>query len=434
MRFLLVSLFLSACVAQQNAGTACSDIEDACEIFEGKGGTGDDCHDAAHEGTEATCRATLAKCLAFCKLDDAPEVIAAYAQNVHAAYETTVTATTAMQAAIATFVAAPSQAGFDAAKAAWKSARVPYQQTEAFRFYDGPIDNAETGPEGRINSWPLDEAFIDYTAAAPNAGLINDTVGFPAVFAAAIAEKNEAGGETNISAGYHAVEFLLWGQDFDANGPGNRPYTDYVVGAGGTAQNQDRRGQYLKAIGDLLVSDLTMVRDAWAPTAAYRKAFEADDTRASLRKILTGMGSLTKGELRGERLNVAYESKDQEDEHSCFSDTTIVDYANSARGIQNVYLGMQGGVDGPGVDDLVAARDPDLDAKMRAQLAATVAAIEAIATVGPFDQAILGADSTPGRQKIKAALDALAAQAKTIQDVAALLGVDAVDDTAGVTP
>ena len=199
------------------------------------------------------------------ELSDAPPVIDGYTAIVRAGYDDTLATARALKTAVDAFVAAPSPATLEAARTAWKAAREPYGQTEAFRFYDGPIDDPDTGPEGRINSWPLDEVYIDYVEGNATGGIINDPAMFPTLTKQAIADQNAVGGEENISTGYHAIEFLLWGQDMDPNGPGARPYTDYVTGG---AANHDRRGQYLKLVAELLVDDLQAVVDAWEPDAA----------------------------------------------------------------------------------------------------------------------------------------------------------------------
>ena len=97
-----------------------------------------------------------------------------YAALVHANYSDTLAAAQDMQAAIKAFVAAPSADGLAAARKAWLGAREFYGQTEAFRFYGGPIDD-DKGPEGQINAWPLDEAYVDYVQGKPKAGLINNS-------------------------------------------------------------------------------------------------------------------------------------------------------------------------------------------------------------------------------------------------------------------
>jgi putative iron-regulated protein len=351
------------------------------------------------------------------------EVVGRYADLLFANYSDAASDAQALLAAVEAFLADPTPTTFAAAKQAWLDARPVYQQSEIARFYDGPIDNPVDGPEGRVNAWPLDESYVDYVEGNPASGIINDPVSFPAIDRDTLAAANEAGGETDISTGYHAIEFLLWGQDRNADGPGMRPYTDYVTDGTGTAANQDRRAAYLRAAAELLLDDLAQVRDQWAPNdpGNFRAAFVAADPRASLGRMLTGMGSLSGGELAGERLSVAFETRDQEDEHSCFSDNTHVDHLYDELGIQNVYLGRYGGVDGVGIDDLVRQIDPDLDARMQAELQASLIAIDAIPQ--PFDQAILGADDAPGRVAIAAAIDALFTQSDTIAEVAEALDV-----------
>ncbi|MCC6766139.1 MAG: iron-regulated protein [Deltaproteobacteria bacterium] len=353
----------------------------------------------------------------------AAAVVAHYADGLHAAYQDALAGAEALRDAIDAFVEAPSQATFDAAKAAWIAARPAYQQSEIGRFYNGPIDDPETGPEGRINAWPLDENYIDYVEGAPTSGIVNDPAGFPVIDRETLAAANEDGGETNVATGYHAIEFLLWGQDRSATGPGARPFTDYVTDGTGTAENQQRRGAYLQAAADLLIDDLEQVVEAWAPGDAgnYRAEFLALDPEEALGRILTGLGTLSASELGGERLSVAFETRDQEDEHSCFSDRTRDDLANDAVGIQNGYLGRYRDLDGPGLDDLVRQVDPALDAAVQQQLAASVAAIQAIPE--PFDQAILGADESPGRVAVEAAITALFTQADGLAGVADALGV-----------
>jgi putative iron-regulated protein len=353
----------------------------------------------------------------------AAAVVENYADLLFANYGAAVADAEALHDAIDAFVEAPSQATLDAAKAAWIASRPSYQQTEAARFYNGPIDDPETGPEGLINAWPLDENYVDYVDGAPDSGIINDPDGFPVIDEDTLAEANEAGGEANISTGYHAIEFLLWGQDQSADGPGTRPFTDYVTDGSGTAANQDRRGQYLRAAAHLLIDNIQEVADQWAPgnPGNYRAEFLAIDADEALGRILTGLGTLSEAELGGERLSVGFETRDQEDEHSCFSDNTRDDLANNALGIQNVYLGRYGTLDGPGIDELVRQVDPTLDATLQAELAASVSAVQNIPQ--PLDQALLGADDSPGRVAIGGAIDALFTQADTIAEAADALGV-----------
>jgi len=352
---------------------------------------------------------------------DVNPVVKHYASLVYANYEDTLNAARAMQSAINAFIAEPTAANQQAAQQAWREAREFYGQTEAFRFYGGPIDD-DHGPEGRINAWPMDESFVDKVEGNPRAGLINDR-DF-AITKEAIAAQNERGGEENIATGYHAIEFLLWGQDHSETGPGNRDFNDFVDGK---APNADRRRLYLSVVTDLLIEDLASVAKAWRPGSKlnYRARFENEGLEA-VRKMFVGLGSLSRGELAGERLEVALNSQDQEDEHSCFSDNTHRDAVTDALGIENVWLGRYRRADGtllqgPGLRDLVAARDATLAQRTSAQIASSVARANAIQA--PFDREIIGGKDAPGRLRIQATVNSLVQQSKDLVAAANAVGI-----------
>lgn len=376
---------------------------------------------AALLGAPAFGQAGAASHAATARAASPAAVAAHYGALVHANYADTLAAARVMQEHIAAFVQAPSAEGQTAARKAWLAAREFYGQTEAFRFYGGPIDDNK-GPEGRINAWPLDEAYVDYVQGKPGAGLINQRK--QAISKKTLAALNERGGEENVAAGWHAVEFMLWGQDLSETGPGNRSFADFVDGK---APNADRRRQYLSVVTALLVDDLASLVKAWAPDAKnnYRARFDKGG-RESVRKMLVGLGSLSRGELAGERLEVALSSQDQEDEHSCFSDNTHRDAVNNARGIQNVWLGEYKRADGSmlkgaSLRELVAAKDAGLAERTTKQIAASVAAAETIQA--PFDREIAGAKDAPGRLRVQKTIDSLTSQAKDLVAAAAAVGI-----------
>lgn len=344
-----------------------------------------------------------------------------YAALVHANYQDTHAAARTLQQTVEAFVKAPSAESLAAARKQWVAAREFYGQTEAFRFYGGPIDD-DKGPEGRINAWPMDEAFVDAVQGKPGSGLINNRKF--AINKKTLSAQNERGGEENIASGWHAIEFLLWGQDLSEAGPGSRSFEDFIDGK---APNADRRRQYLGVATDLLVDDLAFLAKAWAPGVKnnYRARFEKGG-RESVRKMLLGLGSLSRGELAGERLEVALNSQDQEDEHSCFSDNTHRDVVANAKGIQNVWLGeyqrAEGSVlKGASLRELVAQRDAALAERTTRQVAASVAAAEAIQA--PFDREIAGGKDAPGRQRVQKTIDSLTRQAKDLVAAAAAIGI-----------
>jgi putative iron-regulated protein len=349
-------------------------------------------------------------------------VLEHYATIVHANYEDSLNAARSLQQAVERFTAAPSEQGLADARNAWLAARDIYGQTEAFRFYGGPID-AENGPEGRINAWPLDEAYIDSVKDRATSGIVNAKV---EITKSILSELNEKDGEENVATGWHAIEFLLWGQDLSESGPGNRAHIDFVDGK---AKNAARRRAYLKTVTELLVDDLDGLVKAWAPGAQnYRATFVANE--AGLTSILSGIGMLTRGELAGERIEVALDTRSQEDEHSCFSDNTHRDIVANARGIRNVWRGEYARADGstlkgPSLRDLTVAKDKAAAARVDADMDASVGAAEAIPA--PFDRAIRV--DGPARANVENTVVALKRQAEGLVLAAEALGIKRLNTT-----
>jgi putative iron-regulated protein len=364
---------------------------------------------------------------------NAAAVLRGYADLAFAEYSDAAGGARVLAAAVESFVREPSAPRLDACRRAWVAARIPYAQTEAFRFYGGPID----GVEMLVNTWPIDENYVD----SPNGkqGIVNDAATLPEITEASLSALNVKEGETSVTAGFHVIEFLLWGQDRNADGPGNRPYTDFVVDAAehvagpsraGTPReptSAGRRRLYVLAATRLLTQNLETVAAAWQDGApsGYRSWFLALPPAEALGLVIKGMGALSGPELAGERLTVAYATKAQENEHSCFSDNTQADITLDALGIQNVCTGTYrrtGGapVEHPGLCGLVSGVDAALGKQLADQLEASVRAARSIPS--PFDRAILGKDSDPGRIAIQRTITALETQAETLSRAAAALG------------
>ncbi|MCT8162177.1 imelysin family protein [Pseudoruegeria sp. SHC-113] len=375
------------------------------------------------------------------------EVLATYANIAQANYADSLAAAQNLQAAVAALLAATSAEALDAAKSAWLAARVPYQQTEVFRFGNAIVDDWE----GKVNAWPLDEGLIDYVDASygvatdENAAAVLNVIANPRfslsgveVDASEITPDllentlQEADGvEANVATGYHAVEFLLWGQDLNSHGAGagSRPWTDYAAGDACTNDNCDRRAAYLKAATDLLVSDLDWITAQWAEGGEARATL-LEDEDAGIAAILTGMGSLSYGETAGERMRLGVMLNDPEEEHSCFSDNTHNDHFYNGVGIRSVYLGSYTRTDGTVVEgaslsDLVTAVDPALDAEMQGKLAAAVLALGAIKTAaeaGFAYDSMLERGNAGGEALIMGGVNGLIDQTRSIERVVAALG------------
>ena len=386
---------------------------------------------------------SVAPVAAYAQAPDEADVLATYADIALAGYEDSLATAKLLDAAIDALIANPSAEALQAAKDAWKAARIPYQQTEAFRFGNPIVDEWE----GRVNAWPLDEGLIDYVDASygsesdSNALYVANVIANPKIvidgveldateITPALLQDNlqeAAGVESNVATGYHAVEFLLWGQDLNGTGPGAgaREFTDYS-----TAEHADRRAAYLKAASSLLVSDLEEMVDNWTADGAARAALP----ELGISAILTGMGSLSFGEVAGERMKLGLLLHDPEEEHDCFSDNTHVSHLNDAVGVQNVYLGKYVRVDGsvvegPSLSEVIAAKDADLDTEIKGLLDDTIAKMQVMAERAEggeaYDQQI-GEGNAEGNAVVQAAIDGLIAQTRGIERAVALLELDDV--------
>lgn len=382
---------------------------------------------------------------------DKSAVLDTYADIAAAKYEDSVISAQVLQASVDALLANPSAEALQAAKDAWVAARVPYQQTEVYRFGNAIVDDWE----GKVNAWPLDEGLIDYVdtsyggpsdeneyaslnvVANPQFMLSGEKIDASSITPALLAETlHEAEGvESNVASGYHAVEFMLWGQDLNGHGAGAgaRPWTDFATGNDCTNENCDRRSAYLKAATDLLVSDLEWMADQWIDGGdARRTLMENEDT--GLVAILTGMGSLSYGEQAGERMRLGLMLNDPEEEHDCFSDNTHNSHYFDGLGVQNVYLGAYVRIDGslvtgPSLADLVAEKDAALDVEMKTKLAATTLALGRIKTAAEagfkYDQ-MLERGNKAGEALVMGGVNGLVDQTGSIERIVSTLGLDQI--------
>lgn len=379
-------------------------------------------------------------------------VVVQYANIAEAVYEDSLITAIALRDQINVFLANPTESNLDKAKKAWIAARVPYQQSEVYRFGNPIVDEWE----GKVNAWPLDEGLIDYVDTSAygsesdvnelyNANIIantslsigGETLDVSKITPELIAEHlHEADGvEANVASGYHAIEFLLWGQDLNGTnkGAGERPASDYDL-QNCTNGHCERRRDYLLAATDLLISDLEEMAQNWKKAGAARVALLEQSSDQGLSTILTGMGSLAYGELGGERTKLGLLLHDPEEEHDCFSDNTHYSHYYDAKGIMNAYLGEYTRVDGsvlsgPSLSTLVQQAQPTLDATMRARLTATQAAAQIMvdqAMQGNTFDVLIAMNNSAGNKIVNNFIDSLVNETRTTEEIIRLLDLEGI--------
>ncbi|MEN9895854.1 MAG: hypothetical protein RIR97_1706, partial [Pseudomonadota bacterium] len=372
---------------------------------------------------------------------DQKAVVEHYAALARAKFGDTLTTVKALDEKITAFLAKPDDTTLKAARDAWITSRHFYSQTEAFRFGNPVVD----AWEGAVNAWPLDEGLIDYVDADYGTESDGNTLYVANVIASKTILINgkdvdvstitpyllknslhEAGGiSANVATGYHAIEFLLWGQDLNGTGAGagNRPATDYDL-SNCTNGNCDRRVAYLKTVSKLLVDDLEDIVAKFQPDGAAAKVL-TDDPVKGITALLTGMGSLSYGELAGERMKLALLLHDTEEEPDCFSDNTARDHRDNMASILSAYTGTYERLDGPvlkgpSIRSLVQEKDKDLDVLMMTKLTATMATMDTMVDraekIEAYDQ-MIAEGNTDGNAVVQAAIDGLIDQTTTIERV-----------------
>jgi len=404
--------------------------------------------------------------VSIAKQVNSPEaVVNHYADIALATYQDSLSTAKVLQTALEVLVDQPNEKKLESARDAWKAARVPYMQSEVFRFGNAIVDDWE----GKVNAWPLDEGLIDYVVdsygkeseenpfytanviAKDSIMLSGNVISTKEITKQLLSETlHEVDGvEANVATGYHAIEFLLWGQDLNGTdaGAGSRPATDFDVD-NCKATNCAKRAQYLLVVGELLIDDLTWMVKQWTAQGEARKVLlESPIDAVSI--IFTGMGSLSYGELAGERIKLGVLLHDPEEEHDCFSDNTHNAHYYDIQGIANVYFGTytraNGDVlSGPSLSSLIAVKDKAVDVELVGAINASLNAAQVLVDSAEkdgvaYDQ-LLAEGNNSGNAKILNVVNALLEQTKAIESAVATFGAgdveiegsDSLDDTQAV--
>ncbi|MBP6838282.1 MAG: peptidase M75 [Kofleriaceae bacterium] len=311
--------------------------------------------------------------------DDA-QVIADFAdQVVVPTYQLLATRTAALDAALATLAATPNEANLTAARQAWVAMRVPWEQSEAFLF--GPV--SAQGWDPAMDSWPLNQTDLDAVLATQDPLTQAYVRNLP-----------------ETQKGFHTLEYLLWGVD------SAKPATALTP----------RELEYVGALGDELVLITTDLVASWTDAGGYRATFatagQAGNTAypslgAAAQEILGGMSGIC-DEVANGKIADPYDARDPNLVESQYSFNSLLDFADNVRGVRNAYTGdaEAAGTMGRGLADVVAAADPALDTRLRAELDAAIAALAAVP--GLFRDAI----TDPAND---AAIEAAQAAIRTVQ-------------------
>jgi putative iron-regulated protein len=308
----------------------------------------------------------------------------------------------------------------------------------------------------------LDEGFIDYVdhsyqASVSNAWAHANLIGSKAIDAAGrrvpinyIVIKqlqmleSSSGIESNIATGYHALEFMLWGQDTHGflSGAGERPWTDFSLDPSLCSNGKDlasniaacrKRGEFLQAQSLHILSKLKEMRGYWAPGEGNAgDRLQTSDVSEGLNRILFGLAAMSSEELAGERMHVAVMTNSPEEEQDCFSDDTHNSLWFNALGIENFYYGRYKGrshikLETDSLAALAAKYYPELAREIDAGFSETKAAMKVIWAAGntgeQYVDQFIAPDNAAGHALFQRVISGLQAQANLLKELGSNLGL-----------
>lgn len=244
--------------------------------------------------------------------------------------------------------------------------RVAWERCEGFLI--GPVEGYDYDPNS--DTWPTDYHQMDSLLASGNSLGISDVENLPQTL-----------------RGYHPIEYLIFGE-------------------GGTrtaAQLDARKLQYLVSLSaDLLNNDVEPLQNSWI----------SDPVNYSQQILTAGKGSTTYKSRQAFFLDIAgdngmagicnevgeqdedgkmynpYITRDSSLTESPYSGTSLNDFRNNIVGLQQVYMGLNGG---KGLKDLVAAKNASLDNQIQTAITAAVSSFDNISGSGNerYEEAIV---------------------------------------------
>jgi len=309
------------------------------------------------------------------------------AQVVIPTYKELVSRSTVLKSTVETFVGDANGETLKAAQDAWVTARSPWEQSEAFAF--GPAD--ALGYDGALDDWPVNETDVEAILASED----ELTVEY-------IQDRE------TTEQGFHTIELLLFGLDAQKTAA---DFTEREL-----AYLSAATGAFDQAANDLLISWTEGIDGNPAYQEVLATAGNEDNpayisTQAGIQEIVEGMiGCLE--EVGEEKIGAPLESKENLDFESRFSQTSLSDFKNNIISARNAYVGEvpDVGTSGESLSAYVATLDAEVDEKVKSDLDAALAAVEAIP--GPIEQTITDSDA---EAKIKTAMAAVLTAYETVE-------------------
>ena len=204
----------------------------------------------------------------------AKEIALEYVQQIDTDFKQAGIEIEKFQSSIATLTDQTNIENLNLSKQAWLNAHSAYELTTLHRYYATQLMGEQDSLalmqlQYQINHWPIVPGYIDYVDGYPDSGIVHDiNVNLDAD---SLREQHGSFDVSEVTLGFHAIEFLLWGYDADSVA---RPATDFdavleltpkEIESGYTLEqlSNNRRRLFLTVVADTLVKDFLAVQSLW---------------------------------------------------------------------------------------------------------------------------------------------------------------------------
>ena len=204
----------------------------------------------------------------------AKEIALEYVQQIDTDFKQAGIEIEKFQSSIATLTDQTNIENLNLSKQAWLNAHSAYELTTLHRYYATQLMGEQDSLvlmqlQYQINHWPIVPGYIDYVDGYPDSGIVHDiNVNLDAD---SLREQHGSFDVSEVTLGFHAIEFLLWGYDADSVA---RPATDFdavleltpkEIESGYTLEqlSNNRRRLFLSVVVDTLVKDFLALQSLW---------------------------------------------------------------------------------------------------------------------------------------------------------------------------
>ena len=238
-------------------------------------------------------------------------------------------------------------------KQAWLDAHSAYEITTLHRYFATQL----LGEQGslalmqiqyQINHWPIIPGYIDYVNGYPDSGIVHDiNVNLDVD---SLREQHGTFDISEVTLGFHVIEFLLWGYDTDS---GPRPAADFDAVLELTSEqtesgysldqlSNNRRRLFLSVAIDTLVEDFRALQSLWlAKEPSIRREIESTSETELIVILADSMSAMLTEELLLRSLYPMLNGNFAESIQSPYSRSTQNAVSSQLSGLEGLLLERQ---------------------------------------------------------------------------------------------